>query len=198
MKDLTLQSKKCPTLFALALGVAESKTHQIGEESTAVITHLYIDLPDSGSRLSTGKGCWDIKPLVKAVDGSLELGEIAVLRALEADGWEGVWVCTFGGLKFWRSSMQGSPTTLPKGSAALFNRICEARGGTPAGFFDLMSWRDGHFLFVEYKGKGDSSNSDEKLWISAARQAGVRDDQLVIVHGHIPLHFDRARLNSHF
>lgn len=181
-------SAKIPTLLKVAKGATVDITEEGHHGEAPTIAHLYLELIDTGNRPRTGKGIWDIKPLVQAVDGQLEIGEIAVLRALEADGWEGVWVCTFGGPKFWRTSLIGEPSHLPEAASAMFDRICKEQGGKCGGFFDVMAWREDDFVFVEYKGKGDNPNTNERKWISSALRAGIRDDQLVVVHGHVPKH----------
>ena len=121
------------------------------------------------------------KPLV-TVDGAPYFGELAVLRWLERDGWSGVWVDTFHGRKFWRDMPQRSaPVALPPEARALYDRIVAANGGRSGGFFDVMAWRDGQSVFVEYKGPGDRSNRNESRWIDAALAAGVSEHDLVVV-----------------
>jgi hypothetical protein len=44
-----------------------------------------------------------------------------------------------------------------------------------------MAWRDGLFLFLEYKGRGDSPNINEARWIESALNTGVSEDALVFV-----------------
>lgn len=56
-----------------------------------------------------------------------------------------------------------------------------AEHGKRGGFFDVFAWRETHFLFVEYKGKGDRSNANEKSWIEAAMHYGIDPAQLLIV-----------------
>jgi len=121
------------------------------------------------------------KPLV-TFDGAPFFGELAVLRWLERDGWDGVWVDTFHGRKFWRDMPQRSaPVALPADARALYDRIVAANGGKASGFFDVMAWRDGQTIFVEYKGEGDRSNRNESRWIDAALEAGVSEHDLLVV-----------------
>ena len=121
------------------------------------------------------------KPLV-TFDGAAMFGELAVLRWLETDGWEGVWVDTFHGRRFWRAMPHRSaPVALPDPARALYDRIVAANGGRASGFFDVMAWRDGHTTFVEYKGPGDRRNANERAWIAAALAAGVSEHDLLVV-----------------
>ena len=135
------------------------------------------DRPRAGTLAATYTG----KPLV-TFEGAAMFGELAVLRWLESDGWEGVWVDTFHGRKFWRAMPHRSaPVALPDAARALYDRIVAANGGRASGFFDVMAWRGGHTVFVEYKGPGDRSNANERRWIAAALAAGVSEHDLFVV-----------------
>ena len=117
-----------------------------------------------------------------AVTGEPVFGELAILTALRKDGWEGVWVDTFHGGKFWnRMPHVSPPIALPAAAAVKYRTIVAANNGRRSGFFDVFAWCNGAFMFVEYKGPGDSSNKNESSWIAAARRAGVLDDQLLFV-----------------
>jgi hypothetical protein len=72
---------------------------------------------------------------------------------------------------------------------ATFNAIREKNGGKLSGFFDIFAWKnDGDaYLFVEYKGKDDSTNDNELNWINAAISAGVRPEQLKLVGYNLPV-----------
>ena len=121
------------------------------------------------------------KPLV-SVNGDAMFGELAILRWLEKDGWEGVWVDTFHGGKFWRAMPhKSSPVRLPPDAQALYDRIKQKNDGKASGAFDVMAWRHGHFAFLEYKGEGDKSNRNEARWIESALAAGVEPGQLWLV-----------------
>jgi hypothetical protein len=121
------------------------------------------------------------KPLV-SVDGDAMFGELAILRWLEKDGWDGVWVDTFHGGKFWRAMPhKSSPVRLPPDAQALVDRIKAANGGKSSGAFDVMAWRHGTFAFLEYKGEGDKSNRNEARWIEAALASGIEPGQLWFV-----------------
>lgn len=121
------------------------------------------------------------KPLV-SVNGAAMFGELAILRWLEKDGWDGVWMDTFHGAKFWKAMPHKSlPVVLPPAARALYDAIKAVNGGKASGAFDVMAWRNGDFAFLEYKGEGDRSNRNEARWIAAALAAGVLPTQLWFV-----------------
>ena len=121
------------------------------------------------------------KPLV-SVGGDAMFGELAIVRTLEQDGWEGVWVDTFHGRKFWRAMPHRSaPVTLPPMARARYDAIVAANGGKANGFFDVLAWRGHQFAHLEYKGAGDRSNRNELRWIEAALVAGVTVPELWFV-----------------
>lgn len=65
--------------------------------------------------------------------------ELAVLRRLEFDGWEGVSLDSFHG----RTSLDGnahgsSPGVLPPAANKLYERIIAPKGGRASGAFDVM------------------------------------------------------------
>ncbi|HET7458608.1 MAG TPA: hypothetical protein VFJ74_13260 [Gemmatimonadaceae bacterium] len=121
------------------------------------------------------------KPLV-TFRGAPLFGELAVLRWLEADGWEGVWVDTFHGRKFWRDMPHRSaPVILPPAPRALYDRIVAVNGGRASGFFDVMAWRGAQTAFVEYEGPGDRAGRNRSAWIDAALGAGVAAADLLLV-----------------
>lgn len=123
------------------------------------------------------------KPLV-TFDGEILFGELAVLRWLQRDGWDGAWVDTFHGRKFWRDMPHRSaPLSLPVHAQGLYDGIVAANGGRGAGFFDVMAWRGTRVVFAEYKGPGDHPNRNEAAWIGAALRTGISEQDLFIVCG---------------
>jgi len=121
------------------------------------------------------------KPLV-TFNGAAMFGELAVLRWLEVDGWTGVWLDTIHGRKAWRGMpTTSSPLALPADAQQLYDRIVAANGGRASGFFDVMAWRGGQTIFVEYKGPGDRAKKHESAWVEAALRSGVSENDLLIV-----------------
>lgn len=121
------------------------------------------------------------KPLV-TFNGAAMFGELAVLRWLEVDGWEGAWLDTFHGRKAWRQMPTvAAPIPLPAGAQALYDRIVRANGGRASGAFDVMAWKGEHVVFVDYEGPGERPHRNRTSWIEAALHAGVSENDLFIV-----------------
>jgi hypothetical protein len=121
------------------------------------------------------------KPLV-TFNGAAMFGELAVLRWLETDGWEGAWLDTAHGRKVWRHMpTRSAPVVLPPGPRALHERIITLNAGRASGTFDLIAWRGDQTIFVEYKGPGDRSSKSQAAWIEAALAAGVSPNDLLFV-----------------
>jgi hypothetical protein len=128
---------------------------------------------------------------VIAHDGRVLFGELAILRYLEKDQWKGVWVDTFHSHGRKDVLWSGMPPTgvapaLPANAAEKFQAIKEKNGGKLSGFFDVFAWKGDDFLFVEYKGRGDSPDENELEWINAAIGEGVKPEQLCIVGYDLP------------
>jgi hypothetical protein len=94
------------------------------------------------------------KPLVQVQQESL-FGELAVLRWLQKDGWDGVWVDTFHdrgkGKLFWQGMPHATApydlSTTPH-ARDIYDEILAIRGGKAGGFFDVLAWKGSQLLFV--------------------------------------------------
>ena len=124
------------------------------------------------------------KPLV-SIEGKSVFGELAILKCLQKDGWEGVWVDTFHGhgktKVFWSDMPPKNIGTIPKHAELLYDKIVEKNNGKSSGFFDVFAWKNNDFIFIEYKGNGDSSNQNELSWIESAIQTGIKPEQMFFV-----------------
>lgn len=133
-------------------------------------------------RLTKGtlKATYTAKPLVTPFGQPL-FGELAILRCLEVDGWSGVWVDTYHGSElFWRDMPHESKPVRPaEAPLSVYRNIVTIRGKR-GGFFDVFAWRDSDLLFVEYKGKGDRANANERSWIEAVLRSGIKPSQLLV------------------
>jgi hypothetical protein len=132
------------------------------------------------------------KPVV-SIDQTILFGELAILRYLEKDGWNGVWVDAFHSSRakdvLWSDMPpKGLASPLPPNVLTMFKTIKEKNGGKLSGFFDVFAWKgDGNdYLFIEYKGKDDFNNENELPWIGAAISVGVKPEQLCIVGYDLP------------
>jgi len=99
---MSQQPGNFPTLSSLAMRRA-IRSVQLPDGTEARIEALTIHFPDaSPGKLAPGvlSSTYTSKPLVQAITGESLFGELAILRALEGDGWDGVWVDTFQGESF--------------------------------------------------------------------------------------------------
>jgi hypothetical protein len=121
------------------------------------------------------------KPLV-TFNGAAMFGELAVLRWLETDGWQGVWLDTAHGRKQWREMpTRGVPVALPAPRQLVYDRIVAANGGRASGAFDVMAWRGDQVIFVEYEGPDDPPDRNKQRWVTSAVAAGVSPNDLLFV-----------------
>lgn len=124
------------------------------------------------------------KPMV-VVNNEHLFGELAILRYLQMDGWDGVWVDTFHGKGkkkvFWSNLPPNGMGKLTIEAEKLYDSIVQANEGKSSGFFDVFAWKNGAFIFIEYKGQGDSPNRNETRWITATLKCGVDPEQLFYV-----------------
>jgi hypothetical protein len=104
--------------------------------------------------------------------GAPVFAEIYVLRLLQAHGWDGVWVSSFG-----RKYLRDMPTDwglsnhidlVPVRQATL-DKIMPSGEGC----FDVFAWRDSEVLFCECKRRTeDDLRETQKKWIDAALDSG--------------------------
>jgi len=125
------------------------------------------------------KGSYKIKPLVE-IDGEPLFGELAILRLLQKDGWDGVWVDTYHD-KFWTGLPDRTvPCSLPAKAQEIYDKIV-AKHGKYGGFFDIFAWHGQKLMFAEYKGEGDKLKPNQISWIEAAVSSGIPPTSLLLV-----------------
>jgi hypothetical protein len=137
----------------------------------------------SPNRLRSGalQPSYTSKPLV-TFNGAAMFGELALLRWLEVDGWEGVWLDTAHGRRCWRDMpTRSDPVALPPAAQRKYDEIVAKNGGRASGTFDVMAWRGDQTIFVEYSGQHDQPNKSERAWIDAALWTGVSPNDLFVV-----------------
>jgi hypothetical protein len=120
-------------------------------------------------------------------DGQPVFAELLILRLLEASGWTGTWISTYGGrTKFLNEMPQDSflgrsSIRLPEPQSLLLNKI-QRRSNQRGGCFDVFAWQGGRNLFCEAKkSKEDRISPNQRRWIDAAIIQGVPLDSLLIV-----------------
>lgn len=107
------------------------------------------------------------------LDGEHLFAELAVLRLLERDGWEGRWVTTHGGahgeiwklLTKWRDAPRAEQRHVPIEDERARQLLASiAHANKPArytGCWDVYAWRGGEHVFVACK--RDSASSKDRL-----------------------------------
>ena len=173
------------TLRELAIETSFSE-RKIGNEIIK-IENLKIHFPQAfPAHLTDEIVSWTYrtKPLV-VIDDEHLFGELAILRVLKKDGWDGVWVDTFHGggrsKVLWSDMPPLGNGKLPVHAEGLYDKIMMANNGKSSGFFDVFAWRNGEYIFIEYKGEGDLANQNELGWIEAAISIGIKPNQMFFV-----------------
>lgn len=146
---------------------------------------LRFSAPVIGLRLPSGKmvsiqGCfsqielWHGTPIQDTCGGKAVLrwkgeplfAELVILRLLQAEGWEGVWIDTYR--RKFRQFMRPHSCSLPEHAQAFLDRANVGRKW-PAGCPDVLAWGEGQYLFVEAKRKGkDRIRKTQLMWLESA------------------------------
>ncbi|MGH3401032.1 MAG: hypothetical protein ACRDRJ_00690 [Streptosporangiaceae bacterium] len=125
------------------------------------------------------------------VGGSRSCAELAIVDHLRLDGWQGVWVNTFGPLEFRREWFPApahrtlAEAGAPVWAAGAFDRLRAANGGRLGGFFDVLAWREpGEIRFAEAKVGSDPIKRNQRAFVKAALALYPPEAFMII---HIPL-----------
>jgi hypothetical protein len=111
--------------------------------------------------------------------------ELAILRILSQDGWDGVWVEAYGGTLFLRTMpnrwpLKSDSAALPAEREAFLRGIWAAAKTTAS--FDVFVWKDDQILFCEAKRTGkDKLTAPQLRFIEGAIAFGIRPEALLIV-----------------
>jgi len=144
-----------------------------GEAIRVPTRHLSFE-PWSGPPISDtygGKAVLDL-------NGEPLFPELAILRLLQREGFDGVWVDTYS--HRFRQSMAPEGCKLPPWVQAEFEKIV-GEVGNWSGCWDVLAWKADQIFFVESKRKGkDSVRSSQERWLLAALRAGNSADCFLI------------------
>ena len=108
------------------------------------------------------------KPIL-SLHGEPWYAEFVILRLLEAEGWDGVWVDHVHRGPF-PTRWTPSPVKIfpPTELLDLMDRIYD-RSGKRSGAFDILAWQDDSVLFSEAKHGGkDALRPSQKAWVEAS------------------------------
>jgi hypothetical protein len=115
------------------------------------------------------------------IDGEHLFAELAILRLLERDGWEGRWIHTTGGgeitryITDWRDVSRQEQKNRPiqhDGARTLLYAIADRSGNRYGGCWSLFAWRENSYAFFEAKRQSAKENEQLKpaqaAWVRAA------------------------------
>lgn len=145
------------------------------------------ELPSVFMRFPTWKGPPFVDAYGKKNDSMIDLdgehlfAELAILRLLERDGWEGRWINTTGGgeisryLTDWRDVPRQEQKSRPiqdDGARAMLYAIADRSGNRYGGCWAGFAWRDNSYMFFEAKRQApkdkDRLKSAQEAWVRAA------------------------------
>lgn len=126
------------------------------------------------------------------VDGRPQFAEVAILRAFEADGWQGRWVETYQRgamtpalLRAWNGGAFKTQTDVPIEEAWVNDKlhaIAVANGNTFSGCWDVVAWKDQRLAFTESKKqKKDRLRGTQLRWLEAALRCGCTVEDFLVV-----------------
>ncbi len=104
--------------------------------------------------------------------------ELVILRILQREGWDGVWVDSYR-RRF--SVGYGQFRTLPAQQQSTLDQIREIAGSS-GGCFDVFAWKRNSVLFAECKWRGHDRIRESQLrWLSAALQIRLPLESFLVV-----------------
>ncbi|MCK9573748.1 MAG: hypothetical protein WC926_04700 [Candidatus Paceibacterota bacterium] len=148
-----------------------------------------ISLPVARPKFSVWKGPsvnfdYGNKPIINYKEEAC-FAELAVLRLLLDQGWDGVWVESYGGTHYLRSmpkmwNLQSEHVSIPQDKEHLLQNIWKTAKTTAC--FDVFAWCGDQLVFFEAKRTGkDRLNSPQIRFIEGALLCGISPESLIIV-----------------
>jgi hypothetical protein len=153
-------------------------------ESLHLPSGLDVQIPKTAPvfRLWSGEFTGDTygnKPLLD-IDGTPVFAELAILRLFQKDGWNGVWVDTFG--KKDRTSWGEAGVVRLSGDKLELLKAIHQRAGSASGCFDVFCWKNDTVVFAESKRRSkDEIRETQLAWLEAAMQTGLDASAFLIV-----------------
>lgn len=178
----------------LTVALAHPFLRPTGERVAAVPSVSLRFPPWRGAPLANDLGK---KSATVDLDGEQLFAELAILRLLARDGWQGRWIFTTTGgevskyLTDWRDVPRKEQTNRPiqhDRARAMLYAIADRSGNRYGGCWDVFAWRDDSFAFFEAKRQApretETLKSAEEAWVRAAlslrdQTLGPRDFALV-------------------
>jgi hypothetical protein len=111
-------------------------------------------------------------------DGEPLFAELAILRLIQAHGWQGVWIDNWR--KKFRQLFPPHACDLSSQAQDFLDRVNQGRKWR-RGCFDVLAWHDGQYLFVEAKRKGhDAIRNSQKEWLESALNSGLSPESFLV------------------
>ena len=156
------------------------------EEPVYIATQRWALEPWEGEDPPGLAKIWSRKPKF-AVNGCRSCAELAIVHHLRGDGWDGVWVNSFGPREL-RSKWFPAPaaktlaeTGAPDWAVEAFDRLRAANGGSLGGFFDVFGWREpGQVRFAEAKVGPDRIKPTQLRFVEVALRFHRVEDFTII------------------
>ena len=117
--------------------------------------------------------------------GETCFAELVILRILMENGWDGVWVETYGGTHYLRTmpnawAVKSEHISIPEGKEAILKQIWSTAKTTAC--FDVFAWKGEEILLCEAKRTGKDKLTDAQVrFIKGALECGVAPESLLIV-----------------
>jgi hypothetical protein len=147
-----------------------------------LLTGGIVSVPKATPRFSSWRGAspqdtYGGKQVID-LNGEPVFAELAILRLLQAEGWQGRWIDTYRNRKWITIN---SFVELPSNRNELLQQIYQSVG-SKAGCFDVYCWRGTQVLFAESKRKGrDRIRDTQRRWLAAALDIGLPIESFLIV-----------------
>ena len=140
----------------------------------------------------TGKPVSDTygnKPIL-SFNGRPAFAELIILRILQNDGWNGVWVDTYRN-EYRTAYWPKNEVELPTEQQQLLQRIYK-KADSNKGCWDVFCWKEEVRLFAESKRKGyDRIRGTQRRWLEAAIECGLPLTSFLIVEWSVALERER-------
>ena len=117
---------------------------------------------------------------ILSFNGRPAFAELTILRVLQNDGWNGVWVDTYRN-KYRTAYWPKNQVELPPEQQQLLQRIYK-KAGSSKGCWDVFCWKEEVRLLTESKRKGyDRIRDTQRRWLEAAMECGLPLTSFLIV-----------------
>ncbi|PIR97055.1 MAG: hypothetical protein COT91_03490 [Candidatus Doudnabacteria bacterium CG10_big_fil_rev_8_21_14_0_10_41_10] len=124
------------------------------------------------------------KPILNYKDDAC-FAELVILRILLENGWEGVWVESYGGTHYLRTmpnewALKSEHVSIPEDKEAILRKIWNT--AKTSACFDVFAWKGKDVLLCEAKRTGkDKLTEPQKKFIAGALACDISPESLLIV-----------------